>query len=402
MSDQELTVQARITSWSESKFGRYAVAEILTPDVEAKKALFGANRFRWAPELDTPFTCIISPSDKGWKVVALPDEEGTTVLLKGTFKEVQGQGRDRIWQIEVSAGQSQATGIAHLKNDVLQEAGLIDFEPGALLEFEALKTSHACTVTRIMFPQIKDAFEDGEHIAFVRADWRPEKDKGVRVAVLSRNCRVWIHMYIASDLLKRCGITSLVKAPYPWTIHQTESRNAIHAWQETLQNGNTDERDALSMDRLLVTTQLYASKGKTGLSLRKLVAPLRMRSPLSPDEVIDWISAHVVDIKPSAPRANRSEVHEQPQPDHPTVTGSLRKTTPPNAASQVTFKVQAPGLGRGEVQGRFYEPRVKAAGLAIGVPCIVTLAAYNLNGEARWTIKKVHQSEPAQRIENDA
>lgn len=341
------------------------------------------------------------PLRQGLESDSSTDEEGTTVLLKGTFKEVQGQGRDRIWQIEISEGQSQATGIAQLKNDVLQEAGLIDFEPGAVLEFEALKTSRACTVTRIMFPQIKDAFEDGEHIAFLRAEWCAEKEKGVRVAVLSRSCRAWIHMYITSDLLKRCGITKLVEAPLPWTVHHAESRNTVHAWQEILQNGNADERDALSMDRLLVTTQIYTSKGKSGLSLRKLVAPLRMRSPRSPDEVIDWISAHVVNIKPSPPRANRSQAAEQPRPNRSAVTGSLEKTTPPNTASQVTFKVQAPGVGRGEVQGRFSEPRVKAAGLAIGVPCIVTLAAYSLNGEARWTIKKVHQSEPAQRIEND-
>jgi hypothetical protein len=404
-----LTVEACIRSWNESKVGRYGMAEILTPDAPLKKALFGINSFNWTPELDEHFICQVSLTAKGWKVVALlkdKEDAGSTVVLKGVVESAQGSGKDKAWRIKVDTSDDKEI-IASLKLETLKPTGLIDFEPGAKLVFEAFRTSRACTVTKLLSPTVTEAFESGEHIAFVRFDWSiVTGDKRSTLAIFSATANAWLHSSITADMLQRCGIRTLARAPNPWPKNREASDTLIEEWQTTLRDGDTVELEALKIDRLRVTTALYKTKDKTGLKIESLVAPLQLRNPVSPDEIIDWVSTSVLQIEAltASKLAVEPEIQVPASPDDILeITAPPASKEPPSTRYKITFQVNDPRLGRGEVTGNFYESKVAAGGLEKKVPCVVRIAAYtNKNtGNTKWIVSTIHRSQPITRIEHD-
>ncbi|WP_294738680.1 hypothetical protein [uncultured Pseudomonas sp.] len=375
MAEKTLTVTVRIHAWKVAKNGnRYGVAEVLSPDISVEKAMYYIDTHGWEPPLDEEFACLISEKGSWWQVVGFPpdpEDEATEVVLTGVCEGSHGKHAAQVWRLRVSSESDDPDFMATLTQPLLKEAGLIDIEPGAHVHFEALKSRRTCTASKIISPTAHDALDPGEQIAFVRFDWPNTKVPAGAAKIFSEKTKVWLGLNIEAALLKRCGIDALSQAVGPWPASLQTSHTLIEQWQTTLREGDQEQIQALRIDRLRVTVRPYKTTTSVGVNLEKLVAPLQIRHPFSPDEVIDWVDAVICDIQPA----------------------EKKKTTSPDF--KVTFKIKDPRLGRGEVCGNFFLQSTTAADLKTGVPCVVDLAAYtNKAGQPTWTIHRLHRSQP--------
>lgn len=375
MAEKSLTVTVRINAWKVAKNGnRYGVAEVLSPGISVEKVMYYIGTHGWEPPLGEEFTCLISEKKSWWQVIGFPpdpEDEATEVVLTGVCESSHGKYKDQVWHLRVASETDDPDFMATLSQPLLKEAGLLDIEPGAHVHFEALKSRRTCTVSKILSPTAHDAFDPGEQIAFVRFDWPNTKVQAGAAKIFSDKAKVWLELRLEADLLKRCGIEALSRAEGPWPASLNASHRLIEQWQSTLREGDPEQVQALKIDRLQVTVRPYKTTTSVGINLEKLLAPLQIRHPFSPDEVIEWVDAITCDIQPA------------------------KKKKPTSPDFKVTFKIKDPRLGRGEVSGNFFLQSTTAADLKTGVPCVVDLAAYtNKAGQPIWTVNQLHRSQP--------
>ncbi len=385
---QVIEVEAQIDAWRSGAYGPFANATILTKDAPATSATCSQSVNGLEPPLGVPFRCAIKlkANGKGYGIVELLIE-GLPAELAGIEASVkERKGIDLLLQAVFSPERSIQL---ILPAKVLGASQMGDIPPDYPVVVDAIRGAAGYEATVLHTPTIADVLDPaGSPVTLVcpvSSRWHAheEKSNGAYVNVTSES-GLMARLWVKKSLLSAAGIRSLHLADSRTTHDRPDDRQRLNAFETVLREGRQEELERLEIDRLELSLEWVEAKGQWRVC--RLVAPLSLREPACEGEIIGWVEGITDGAPQTASGGPRNVPAAQEHAEAEPVT--------PTSYQFITIAFQDRRLGRGQVRYSG-EERIAAAGLADGVPVVMSLV-----GKGRfWRIRTLHRSRPT---ENEA
>lgn len=375
-------VTAIVDEWRGSK-NNYGFAEILTGHTAGATAFCFRTIGGVEVPLEEEFRCRIDSTEKGWKVVALHDDDLPTELLGvgGTVSFADRENKPPFWQIKVSNyvdgnPLSRALTVSLFTN-VLRKRGLADLRDGATVVVNAERKSRGYVATEIISPGPEDVFPDlnpREVDAHAIGQWEAAnvEDRYVDVGAGDPRAPAVVSIGISRTRLITAGIRLVVPGAEPCEGRPAElQKELLLAPRETL----------VPIDAFRLEIEWEAKRSRW--TVRKLLEPRCIRIS-SEGEVIDWV-AGTIEAFEDAPEKTEEFEGSVPSDDP---LPKVAKGAP--AKPEFLVAVDDPRVGRGTV--RLYKKVIgfEHAECAPGVPVVLSLRGYKTG----WTAHAIHRSIP--------